>query len=137
VPGHNETGYGPILASLTPNSLTVVVLMGLATRAAIASFLLARGWRATTPAAVLLAASTPASTAWTGTLESLSQAPETHSEDPSRSQRDRDKIGATEFISGGPEAAPGTLVIGEVVDVAAQLGLIHSSEAGGLYVGRR
>ena len=116
VPGHSESAYGPILSSVAPNALSVVVLMGLASRAAIASFLLAHGWRRETPAAVLLAASTPGAAAWTGTLEALTQAPETDSQDPD---------------------APGTLVIGEVVAVAAQLGLIHSSEAGGLHVGSR
>jgi uroporphyrin-III C-methyltransferase/precorrin-2 dehydrogenase/sirohydrochlorin ferrochelatase len=116
VPGHSETGYGPILKNLAPNSVTVVVLMGLGARTSVASFLIARGWRRETPAAVLLAASTPNAAAWTGTLESLSRAPEINPEDPD---------------------APGTLVIGDVVAVAAQLGLIPSSEAGGLHVGSR
>jgi len=115
VAGHSESAYGPILQNVAPNSLTVVVLMGLAARASIASFLIAHGWRPQTPAAVLLAASQRDATAWTGTLESLAQAP------PLEAEAD----------------APGTLVVGEVVSLAAELGNIASSEAGGLHVRSR
>jgi len=115
VPGHSESAYGPVLRSVAPHSLTVVVLMGLAARASIASFLIAHGWRPQTPAAVLLAASHPDASAWTGTLESLVQAP------PLDADSD----------------APGTLVVGEVVSLAAELGKIASSEAGGLHVRSR
>jgi len=115
VAGHSESAYGPILQNVAPNSLTVVVLMGLAARASIASFLIAHGWRPQTPAAVLLAASQRDATAWTGTLESLAQAP------PLEAEAD----------------APGTRVVGEVVSLAAELGNIASSEAGGLHVRSR
>lgn len=96
--GHAEETYGPILASLAPNSLTLVVLMGLSTRAGVAGFLLARGWPANTPAAIVMGASTSDSYLWTGSLEDLGGAPIPEESD-----------------------APGTLVIGEVVSVAASL----------------
>jgi uroporphyrin-III C-methyltransferase / precorrin-2 dehydrogenase / sirohydrochlorin ferrochelatase len=109
VSGHAEEIYGPILASLAPNSLTLVVLMGLSTRAGMAAFLLARGWRAATPVAVVLGASTADSYLWTGRLEELGGAPV-----PAESD------------------APGTLVIGDVVSVASSLhGLGMSSASPG------
>lgn len=98
VSGHAEETYGPILGSLAPNSLTLVVLMGLAMRARVAEFLLERGWRSHTPAAVLMGASTPESYVWTGTLDELGRAPIPEDSD-----------------------APGTLVIGVVVSVASSL----------------
>jgi len=140
VPGHSESAYGPILTSLTPNSLTVVVLMGLAARASIASFLVTHGWRAETPAAVILAASTPGAAVWTGSLAELAR----HCEATAGAAAEaisRTGIASSHASNGAPRNdsdAPGTLVIGEVVAVAAQLGLIAtSSEAGGIHVGRR
>jgi len=103
VSGHAEETYGPILASIAPNSLTLVVLMGLSTRAALAGFLLARGWPASTPAAIVLGASTADSYLWTGVLEDLGCAPIPEESD-----------------------APGTLVIGEVVSVASSLQRLES-----------
>jgi uroporphyrin-III C-methyltransferase len=106
VSGHAEETYGPILASLAPNSLTLVVLMGLSTRAGLAGFLLGRGWRASTPAAIVMGASTPDSYLWTGFLEDLGRAPIPEESD-----------------------APGTLVIGEVVSVASSLRLFETLSA--------
>ena len=60
VSGHAETAWRPVLTALEPGSATLVVLMGLASRAAIARELIARGWPATTPAAVVWGAATPA-----------------------------------------------------------------------------
>jgi uroporphyrin-III C-methyltransferase/precorrin-2 dehydrogenase/sirohydrochlorin ferrochelatase len=100
VSGHSEGAYATILERLTPHSLTVVVLMGLAHRSAVASFLIKQGWSPRTPVAVLRAASTPEAETWSGTLAELAVPPE---------------------LSGEDGDAPGTLVIGEVVTVAAQL----------------
>jgi uroporphyrin-III C-methyltransferase/precorrin-2 dehydrogenase/sirohydrochlorin ferrochelatase len=75
VSGHAESAYAPILDALPPAAATVVVLMGLATRGAIASFLVERGWPASTPAAIVLGASHPESATWTGTLATLGDAP--------------------------------------------------------------
>jgi uroporphyrin-III C-methyltransferase len=71
VSGHAEAAYGPVLRSLTPGSATVVVLMGIANRAAIVRELRAAGWTGQTPAAVLFGASHAGAEEWHGTLDSL------------------------------------------------------------------
>ena len=96
VSGHAESAWRKVLESLAPGSLTLVVLMGLAQRRAVASLLLARGWPARTPAAIVWAASRPESFTWRGTLAGLADAPTL------------------------PGAA-GTIVVGEVVSLAAAL----------------
>jgi uroporphyrin-III C-methyltransferase/precorrin-2 dehydrogenase/sirohydrochlorin ferrochelatase len=75
ISGHAEAAYGPILDGLAPGTVTLVVLMGLGARAAIAARLRARGWPGETPAAVLLGASGEEAFAWRGTLSSLGGAP--------------------------------------------------------------
>jgi uroporphyrin-III C-methyltransferase/precorrin-2 dehydrogenase/sirohydrochlorin ferrochelatase len=97
ISGHAPEAWRPALLGLAPACITVVVLMGLRQRGAIAADLLARGWAAELPAAIVLAAGTPNQSTWTGTLAELG--------------------GAT--IS-DPEA-PGILVIGEVVRLAPTL----------------
>ena len=96
VAGHSADAYGPILDGLAPGAATIVVLMGLANRSELADYLQERGWAASTPAALLLAAGTPQSDSWLGTLGEL---------------------GAAEVPS-ELDGAPGTLVIGEVVALA-------------------
>jgi uroporphyrin-III C-methyltransferase/precorrin-2 dehydrogenase/sirohydrochlorin ferrochelatase len=97
VSGHGSAAFQPVLESLEPHSATVVVLMGLATRGAVSSLLLARGWSPATPAAVILAAGTPAREAWFGTLEDLGSA----------------RIAA--------DGRPATIVVGEVVALRSQV----------------
>ena len=99
VTGHHETTYGPLLDGFPPGALTLVVLMGLGQRARIAERLLGRGWTAETPAAVIVGAATPQSWSWTGTLASL----------------------ATVEIPPAAAGAPGLLVVGAVVGLAAEL----------------
>ncbi len=94
VSGHAEEAYGPLVDSIAPHSLTVVVLMGLHARAALASRLLARGWSPDTPTAVLLAASTADAETWRGTLADLGRA----------------------LLPDGDR--PGTIAIGDVVALA-------------------
>ncbi len=94
VSGHDESSFRPVLEALPPGSLTVVVLMGLARRAAVASCLLDRGWPADTAAAIVCATVSPRTRVWTGPLGQLGTAP--HPDD---------------------EGAPGTIVIGKVVDL--------------------
>lgn len=71
VSGHAPHAYSPVLATLAPQSATIVVLMGRASASDISALLVSRGWRRTTPAAVLSGASTPAADAWFGTLGEL------------------------------------------------------------------
>jgi uroporphyrin-III C-methyltransferase / precorrin-2 dehydrogenase / sirohydrochlorin ferrochelatase len=104
VSGHAPAAWTPALDSLPPSALTLVVLMGLASRRAIAARLLARGWPADTPAAILLAASGADASRWTGSLGSLGDAP----------------LPA--------EGNPGTIVIGAVVALAAVIGACINTE---------
>jgi uroporphyrin-III C-methyltransferase/precorrin-2 dehydrogenase/sirohydrochlorin ferrochelatase len=99
VSGHAEAAYAPVLRSLAPGSATVVLVMGLATRAATAALLLSRGWKPETPAAIVLSASTSAARTWRGTLAAL---------------------GACDLPLRHPES-PGLLVIGATVSIAARL----------------
>ncbi len=99
VSGHAETAYRPILEALAPGSLTLVVLMGLASRRPLSEFLISRGWKGATPAAVCLAAGTAEAHTWIGTLGALSSAP----------------------LAMDHSDAPGTIVIGEVVSVGASI----------------
>jgi uroporphyrin-III C-methyltransferase/precorrin-2 dehydrogenase/sirohydrochlorin ferrochelatase len=71
VSGHAPSSYEPILASIAPGALTLVVLMGLGQRAAIARTLIERGWPSATPAAICLGASHPDASTWTGTIADL------------------------------------------------------------------
>jgi len=98
VSGHAESSYAPAIDSLAPKGTTLVVLMGVNTRAQIAGRLVARGWSNATPAALLFAASTPDARTWIGTLGDL--------------------------VAGAPlqlPETPGTLVVGDVVSLAAAL----------------
>ncbi len=98
VSGHDESSFRPVLGALPPNSLTVVVLMGLARRAAVAACLLDGGWPADTPAAIVCATVSPRTRVWAGTLAQLGAAQP-------------------------PAAAdvPGTIVVGSVVDLRGVL----------------
>lgn len=96
VSGHAAAAYAPILGELSPGRATVVVLMGVRTRGAIADFLCARGWPAATPAALVASASHGDQARWLGTLATLADA-----------EVDPD--------------APAVLVIGAVVDLATTL----------------
>ncbi|HVD91030.1 MAG TPA: uroporphyrinogen-III C-methyltransferase [Vicinamibacterales bacterium] len=98
VSGHSPDAYVPVLDSIEPGAVTLVILMGVAGRQAIAAALLARGWPPSMPAALLLAASRDDTATWTGTLAALADDDEQH--DASR---------------------PGTLVIGNVVSLAATI----------------
>jgi uroporphyrin-III C-methyltransferase / precorrin-2 dehydrogenase / sirohydrochlorin ferrochelatase len=99
VSGHAEAAYRPILEAVTANSLTIVVLMGLASRSSLSRLLISRGWSAATPAAVCLAAGTAQAHTWIGTLDTL----------------------ATATVAMDNADAPGTIVIGPVVSVGAAL----------------
>jgi uroporphyrin-III C-methyltransferase/precorrin-2 dehydrogenase/sirohydrochlorin ferrochelatase len=99
VSGHDQAAWRPVVDGLPPRASTLVVLMGLGHRGEIAEALLARGWPARTPCAVLLAASTPDAHVWTGALEELGTAP----------------------VPSAAADAPGTLVVGDVVAIREAL----------------
>jgi uroporphyrin-III C-methyltransferase / precorrin-2 dehydrogenase / sirohydrochlorin ferrochelatase len=112
--GHSEATYGPILESIAPSSLTLVVLMGLGSRAPLSEFLIGRGWPRGTPSAILLAASTPEAYTWIGDLDDLGHVP----------------------LPNDRRNAPGTLVIGEVVSLASSVGHADGVREAGVLVRR-
>lgn len=75
VSGHASRAFGPVLDSLTPDSATVVVLMGLTTRAHIARRLMRAGWRGDTAAAIVWDGTRPTQAVWRGPLATLGTAP--------------------------------------------------------------
>lgn len=96
VSGHAREAYAPILDGIAPGSLTLVVLMGVRSRGAIAAHLVARGWSPTTPAAIVHGASHADGFRWLGDLSTIA----------------------------GAELStdlPGVLVIGDVVALATQI----------------
>ena len=95
--GHSREALGSVLDSIPPRSVTLVVLMGLATRTALARFLIERGWSRETPAAITVNASWPDAATWTGTVATLAHAPVP--------------------LPG----APGVIVVGDVVDLGASI----------------
>lgn len=96
VSGHAASAYAPILDGLAPGSLTIVVLMGVRTRAQIAARLIERGWSPATRAAIVHGASHADAQTWTGDLAS---------------------IGAATIVTD----QPGVLVIGDVVALASRI----------------
>jgi uroporphyrin-III C-methyltransferase len=95
VSGHDEEVFASAVGALEPSGATIVVLMGLGRRAAIARRLLDRGWPAATPAAIVADASRPDQQTWRGTIGDLASGEE---------------AGAETMRGDGPA----TIVIGEV-----------------------
>jgi uroporphyrin-III C-methyltransferase/precorrin-2 dehydrogenase/sirohydrochlorin ferrochelatase len=71
VSGHAMEAFDAGIRAVQPNGVSLVVLMGLSEREAVAARLLAQGWKPDTPAAIVCAASTPAEWTWTGPLAQL------------------------------------------------------------------
>jgi uroporphyrin-III C-methyltransferase/precorrin-2 dehydrogenase/sirohydrochlorin ferrochelatase len=105
VSGHDMTSFAANVSGLTPNGATLVVLMGLARSAPIAVDLIRRGWLHSTPAAVIVAASTADQEVWRGTLDDLAG--------------DRLDVSAD---------GPGTIVIGDVVSLASRMQAEHEEQ---------
>jgi uroporphyrin-III C-methyltransferase/precorrin-2 dehydrogenase/sirohydrochlorin ferrochelatase len=96
VGGHDEETFAAAVDEVAPNGVTLIVLMGVGRRAALASRLIDRGWAPRTPAAIVVDASKATQTSWSGTLDDLA------------AER-------FDLESNGP----GTIVIGDVVALAA------------------
>jgi uroporphyrin-III C-methyltransferase/precorrin-2 dehydrogenase/sirohydrochlorin ferrochelatase len=92
VAGHSGDALQRSLGGVRPGAVTVIVMMGLASRDAIAATLTSCGWPAATPSAIVCGASTRDEWIWTGALGEIGAAPV-------------------------PAGIAGVLVIGEVVDV--------------------
>lgn len=109
IAGHAASSYEPVIDAIAPGALTLVFLMSLGQQRQIAAALVTRGWRVTTPTAVVLAASREDAEEWTGTLASLAAGQGTH--DAER---------------------PGMIVVGDVVSVREQLIAQPALAAGGV-----
>jgi uroporphyrin-III C-methyltransferase len=98
VSGHAASAYEPVLDSMRPGAMTLVLLMAIGRQQQIAASLVTRGWPAATPAALVFGASWAEGETWTGTIAQLA-------------------------AGDGPglEECPGTLVIGDVVSLRAAL----------------
>ena len=94
--GHTSEAVDQTLSSVRPNSVSIVVMMGVGVRSGLMEHLLAHEWRQNTPAAIVCAASTPDEWTWTGTLAELGSTPV-------------------------PDGLAGVLVIGDVVRVRERL----------------
>jgi uroporphyrin-III C-methyltransferase/precorrin-2 dehydrogenase/sirohydrochlorin ferrochelatase len=108
IAGHAASSYEPVLDAIAPGAMTLVFLMSLGQQRQIAAALVVRGWRPTTPAAIVLAASREDAEEWTGTLGALAAGQGT----------------------GDPER-PGMIVVGDVVSVREQLIAKPAVAAGG------
>jgi uroporphyrin-III C-methyltransferase/precorrin-2 dehydrogenase/sirohydrochlorin ferrochelatase len=106
--GHAADAFENGLKAVQPNAVSLVVLMGIGSRQALAEQLVARGWTAATPAAIICGASTAEEWIWTGTLAAL---------------------GASE----PPAGVAGVIVIGEVVSVRDALAKQATEEKGMKY----
>jgi uroporphyrin-III C-methyltransferase len=96
IAGHAGQTFDAALDAVRPNSITLVVMMGLAVRDVIAARLQEHGWAAQSPAALVCGASTSEAWTWTGTLS---------------------EVGAAT----PPDGVPGVLVVGDVVQVREAL----------------
>jgi uroporphyrin-III C-methyltransferase / precorrin-2 dehydrogenase / sirohydrochlorin ferrochelatase len=94
--GHTSEAVDRTLQAVRPNTISMVILMGVGARADLASRLMAHGWTAETPAAVVCSASTPDAWTWTGSLAQMGEA-------------------------SPPAGAAGVLVVGEVVRLRHEL----------------
>jgi uroporphyrin-III C-methyltransferase/precorrin-2 dehydrogenase/sirohydrochlorin ferrochelatase len=90
--GHTSEAVDHTLRSVRPNTVSIVILMGVGSRGDLASKLMAHGWSADTPAAIVCAASTPEAWTWTGALAQLGEA-------------------------APPAGLAGVLIVGEVVSI--------------------
>jgi uroporphyrin-III C-methyltransferase/precorrin-2 dehydrogenase/sirohydrochlorin ferrochelatase len=94
--GHTSDAVDRALGSVRPNSVSLVLMMAVGARGELSRALIAHGWGADTPAAIVCAASTPQEWVWTGQLERMEHA------EP-------------------PQDLAGVLVVGEVVALRQQI----------------
>ena len=94
--GFGDDALDRTLASVRPDSLTLVVMMGLGSRASVVAALVARGWSPDLAAAIICSASTPDEWVWTGKLGEVPAAVL-------------------------PAGLPGVLVVGDVVCIRERL----------------
>jgi uroporphyrin-III C-methyltransferase / precorrin-2 dehydrogenase / sirohydrochlorin ferrochelatase len=71
VGGYDADAFGSAIDAVVPDQVTLVVLMGVGRRVAIANRLIERGWDPRTPAAIIVDGSKPTQSVWRGTLDQL------------------------------------------------------------------
>jgi uroporphyrin-III C-methyltransferase/precorrin-2 dehydrogenase/sirohydrochlorin ferrochelatase len=71
VSGHDEAAFAAAIDGVPHGRVTLVILMGMTRRAALAGALIARGWPGELPVAIVADASLPTQIEWRGTLEAL------------------------------------------------------------------
>ena len=91
--GSAEDAYGAIVDAIPPGIVTLVVMMAMRARTPLVQRLIDRGWPPDSAAAIVMGAATPQMWTWRGALREL---------------------GAV-IVPPRSEAAPGTIVIGDVV----------------------
>ena len=96
IAGHAGETFDAALNVVRPNSITLVVMMGMAVRAVIAQRLQTHGWAADSRAALVCGAATKDEWTWTGRLDGVGMATP-------------------------PDGVPGVLVVGDVVQVREML----------------
>ncbi len=96
IAGHAGETFEAPLDAVKPNSITLVVMMGLAVRDLIAARLQEHGWAAHSPAALVCGAATPQEWVWSGRLSEVGSA-------------------------SPPPGVPGVMVIGDVVRVREEI----------------
>ena len=94
--GHTSETVDNTLQAVRPNTISIVILMGVGAREELAGRLMAHGWAGDTPAAIVCGASRPDAWTWTGRLDAMGQAE-------------------------APAGAAGVLVVGEVVRLRERL----------------
>jgi uroporphyrin-III C-methyltransferase/precorrin-2 dehydrogenase/sirohydrochlorin ferrochelatase len=102
--GHTGEKLDSTLAAVQPNSMTVVVMMGLAGREELTQRLMTHGWRPETPSAIVCGASTRDAWTWTGRLDEVADA-------------------------APPESIPGVLVVGDVVRIGEAIAAATATPA--------
>jgi uroporphyrin-III C-methyltransferase/precorrin-2 dehydrogenase/sirohydrochlorin ferrochelatase len=106
VSGHDDETFRSAVGGLQPNGVTLIVMMGLGRSVAIATTLVEHGWPATTPAAVVLDASTTDQQVWRGTLDQLAE--------------NGDGSQFTEIVKRLPSPFSGTIIVGNVAAMGAE-----------------
>ena len=96
IAGHAGETFDAALNVVRPNSITLVVMMGMAVRDVIAQRLQTHGWAADSRAALVCGAATKDEWTWTGRLQDVGTATP-------------------------PDGVPGVLVVGEVVQIREAL----------------
>ena len=103
IAGHAGQTFDAALDAVKPNTITLVVMMGVAVREVVAQRLQEHGWTADSRAALVCGASTPDEWAWSGRL--------------------RDVGSATP-----PEGVAGVMIVGEVVRIREELAAVRNAE---------